>query len=109
MRVFFHIPANSPPGRDVEVLEGPRAELASYNYQVARSVERVPLKRFPGRPEIRYFGPGQAAAAEQLKVYLDHEFGAEDLEFRTKEIGADVKGFPPQNLEVWIPSPALIQ
>jgi hypothetical protein len=109
VRIFFHIPANSPQSRDIEILEGPRAELASYNYQVARSVERVPLRRFPGRPEIRYFGPDQAPAAEQLKTYLDQEFSAEGLEFRTKEIGADVKGFPPQNLEVWVPSPALIQ
>lgn len=109
MRVFFHIPADSPPGRDIEVMEGPRAELAAYNYQVTRGVERVPLQRFPSRPEIRYFGPDQATAAEQLKTYLDREFSGEGLEFRTREIGSEVKGLPPQNIEVWVPDPALVQ
>lgn len=109
MRVFFHIPAGSPESRDIEVSEGPRVELAAYNYQVMRGVARVPLKSFASRPEVRYFGAEQEAAANQLKDYLNHEFSAEGLDFTTREIGYMYKGMPPQNIEVWIPNPVVIQ
>jgi hypothetical protein len=101
VRVFFQIPADSPPDREVAVTEGPHGDLANYNYQVMRGVERVRAKVGFGQAEIRYYGKEQAAAAEQLKVYLDHEFRSEGLKFATEEIGPRYKGMPPQNIEVW--------
>lgn len=109
MHVFFHIPADSPEGRDLDVSEGARVDLAPYNYQVMRGVARVPPKTFSSRPEVRYFGAEQEAAALQLKNYLNEEFRAEGLEFGIREIGYQYKGMPPQNIEVWVPNSPVVQ
>ena len=111
MRVFFHIPEDSSRDRDA-IVEGPRAALADYNYEVVRTVARVPQYNFPAQPEVRYFGPEQEAAARQLASYLEYHLAREDVRFKLNPIGDwagkagfSKRGMPPQNIEVWIPNP----
>ncbi|HWA01358.1 MAG TPA: hypothetical protein VG841_13695 [Caulobacterales bacterium] len=107
MRVFFHVSAGGHRDTPDALAWSNRARmgLAPYNYRVVRGIERVNPGDVPDHPEIRYFGPNEAPAAEQLAVYLNWQFRDEGLQFRLNAIGDRYPNMPHENLEVWLPEP----
>jgi len=106
MRVFFHIQAGGQRDNGTwDFANQARVGLAQFNYRVMRGVERVNPGDVPTNPEIRYFGPDEAPAAQQLANYLNWQFASEGLHFQTKAIGATYPNMPHENLEVWLPDP----
>jgi hypothetical protein len=100
-QVFFHIRDGS--GRTAESIDPLRAPLAQANFRVMRGVRVVPAAGFPSRAVVRYFGPDQEAAANELVAALNAHFEGEGLTFQTRAIGAQYPNMPPTHLEVWIP------
>ncbi|MES1156660.1 MAG: hypothetical protein ABUL73_02665 [Alphaproteobacteria bacterium] len=106
MRVFFHIPAGGR--RDTgtwDFANQARVGLAQFNYRVMRGVERVNPGDVPTSPEIRYFGPDEQPAAQQLANYLNWQFASEGSQFHITAIGNRFPNMPHENLEVWLPDP----
>ncbi len=100
-QVFFHIREGSTRTR--ESINPLRAPLAEANFRVMRGVEVVAASSFPGRPQVRYFGPDQEAAANELVAALNAQYESEGLTFQAQAIGAQYPNMPPSHLEVWVP------
>jgi len=100
-QVFFHLRSGSARTRDS--IDPMRAPLAQANFRVMRGVEVVEALRFPARPQVRYFGPDQQAAANELVAALNTQYASEGMTFEAIAIGEQFPNMPPTHLEVWIP------
>ncbi|MBC7768149.1 MAG: hypothetical protein H7124_05130 [Phycisphaerales bacterium] len=100
-QVFFHIREGS--GRTRESLDPLRAPLAGANFRVMRGVQEIATASFPRGPRVRYFGPDQEAAANELVATLNAHYQSEGLTFRADAIGTQYPNMPPTHLEVWVP------
>ncbi len=100
-QVFFHVREGGTRSR--ESIDPLRAPLAEANFRVMRGVEMVAQSSFPRTPQVRYFGPDQEGAANELAAALNAHYRAEGLTFETRAIGAQFPNMPPSHLEVWVP------
>lgn len=100
-QVFFHIREGS--GRTAESVDPMRASLAEANFRVMRGVREIPAANFASGPRVRYFGPDQEGAANELVAALNAHYQSEGLVFRADAIGSSYPNMPPTHLEVWVP------
>jgi len=100
-QVFFHIREGGTRTRDS--IDPLRAPLGEANFRVMRGVEMVAQSSFPRNPQVRYFGPDQEGAANELAAALNAHYRSEGLTFETRAIGAQFPNMPPTHLEVWVP------
>jgi hypothetical protein len=100
-QVFFHV--RDGGGRTSESVDPLRASLGEANFRVMRGVRSVAASEFPANAQVRYFGPDQQGAANELAAALDAHYRGEGLTFETRAIGAQFPNMPPTHLEVWVP------
>ncbi len=100
-QVFIHIRDGS--GRTAASVDPLRTTLAEANFRVMRGVREIPTERFASGPRVRYFGPDQESAANELVAALNEYYQSEGLQFRADPIGASYPNMPPTHLEVWVP------
>lgn len=101
-RVFFHVRSDS--ARDAGTFDPLRGPMAMNGFRAMRGVEQVSAT--PKDPQVRYFGPEEAARAGELAAMLNEYFAAEKLTFKTVAIGDQFPNMPRTTLEVWVPNPA---
>lgn len=100
-QVFFHVREGG--GRTSDSIDPLRVSLAEANFRVMRGVREVVPAEFPRTAQIRYFGPDQEGAANELAAALNAHYRGEGLTFETRAIGAQFPNMPPSHLEVWVP------
>lgn len=100
-QVFFHMRTGS--SRTRESIDPLRAPLAQANFRVMRGVRTVDPWGSSNPAQVRYFGPNQRAAADELVAALNAHYQSEGLTFQTIPIGEQYPNMPPTHLEVWIP------
>lgn len=106
LRLFIHVVAGGPHESELlGIMNNATPALTNGNFRVIRGIARIPQQRFARDPVVRYFGPDEKEAAEQLAAYLTYLYRAQNLQFHASAIGDRYPAMPHDNIEVWIPNP----